>query len=632
MKRPRDVLFALLVPATVSISLAQNSLRFPDSAPDADLYLSPKNDDIYVPTRTTIIVRIAEWVMSGRSASDFQFDVRGNSTGTHPGHIVISDDNRTLIFKPSEAFRLNEEVSVVMRVLKAENSPPLIYHFRTTAMSDEERTQALLVLQEQEHAEQELALRNDSSQDSALHCPLLDSLPIDFSIDLLNNPAPGNVYFSAANLFNSSFSFIGILDNSGKPAFYRNIPLGCENFKVLPDSTLSYFKQTSFSKGGLITGKIERMDINGKIIEDYLCGNGYTTDYHDFQLLPNDHTLLVSFDPEYVDMTKVTGDTAAKSNAKVTGAIIQEIDKEKNVVFQWRSWDHLAITDATHEKLTASSVDYVHLNTAFIDTDGNIIASLRHQDAVIKISRADGSTIWRWGGKDNQFKFIGDTLQFSHQHNPARIANGHITLLDNGNYRLKDTMIDGTDTVVNRPFTRAVEFDLDEIHHTATAVWEYRNVAFCQAGGNVQRLPDGNTFIGLGINTSPAAIEINPSGQKVFQLSLQPFAWCYRAYKFPLMVNALTNSVKSNAVIINLIYPNPASRRATITFTALEAGLAEMNVLNVLGRSVRYQSQKTSGQDVYSFDLDVQNLPNGPYYCKLSQNGNTTIKMLVVQK
>ncbi|MFI5264143.1 MAG: aryl-sulfate sulfotransferase, partial [Candidatus Kapaibacterium sp.] len=92
-----------------------------------------------------------------------------------------------------------------------------------------------------------------------------------------------------------------------------------------------------------------------------------------------------------------------------------------------------------------------------------------------------------------------DTTRFSHQHDPVRIANGHITLFDNGNLRLKDTTINAKDTIVNHPFTRALEYDLDEVNHKATVVWQFDNLPYCAAAGNVQRLDNGNSMIGLGI-------------------------------------------------------------------------------------------------------------------------------------
>ena len=51
------------------------------------------------------------------------------------------------------------------------------------------------------------------------------------------------------------------------------------------------------------------------------------------------------------------------------------LDPSKNVVFQWRSWDHFAITDAQAD-LTACLLDYVHCNAVEMDVapDGSAVA------------------------------------------------------------------------------------------------------------------------------------------------------------------------------------------------------------------------------------------------------------------
>ena len=100
-------------------------------------------------------------------------------------------------------------------------------------------------------------------------------------------------------------------------------------------------------------------------------------------------------------------------------------------------------------------------------------------------------SVWRWGGKHNQFTFLGDTLKFSHQHDPARITNGNITMWDNGNLHTKIV----ADTIATVPSSRAIEYKLDEVNHTATAVWQYNNLPYSSAAGNVQRFDNtGNTF------------------------------------------------------------------------------------------------------------------------------------------
>ncbi len=99
-----------------------------------------------------------------------------------------------------------------------------------------------------------------------------------------------------------------------------------------------------------------------------------------------------------------------------------------------------------------------------------------------------------------------------------RLENGNITLFDNGNDR-------------DPSYSRALEYEIDEINKTVTRVWQYPGdqSEFSFIMSNVQRLPNGNTFIGWG--GQPQLSEVKPDGS----LALEMFftAVSYRAYRFP---------------------------------------------------------------------------------------------------
>jgi hypothetical protein len=151
------------------------------------------------------------------------------------------------------------------------------------------------------------------------------------------------------------------------------------------------------------------------------------------------------------------------------------------------------------------------------------LISSRHQDEITKIDRQTGNIIWRLGGKNNQFQFTNDNIRFSHQHDIRRLTNGNITLFDDGNLHSSVAP------------SRALEYKLDEINKTATLVWSLENnpAEYSGAMGNVQRLANGNTLIGWGAG-SPATTEVTPSGDKLYELSLLPDIYSYRAFKFNL--------------------------------------------------------------------------------------------------
>lgn len=586
-------------------------------------YQSPNNGDTDVPERTTLIVRPDATVVRGHSAQDFSFDVRGESSGEHLGKVLISDDNETIIFKPNQPFILHERVNVAFSIAAAENIPLTSYSFRITSISEQEQKHRLTLFRESEERENPQYLGNEIQDQTN------DTIkPSMFVVDILvpEKVAPGNIFTTR----NGVQSFIETLDNQASSVFRRQTPHPiCENFRPWPNKTLSY---NNF-------GQVFLLDSNCTPIDTFMCGNGYQTDDHEFQLLPNGHTLLMANDTRDTDMRVITGDSNSTMHGTVIGGIIQELDTQKNVVFQWRSWDHFSIRDDAHSKINDPNlrfVDYCHLNSIEEDADGNIIASFRAMDEVTKISRKskDGKIIWRWGGKNSYFTFApgSDTMNFCSQHDVRRIANGHITMMDNGNYR---TSVWGDGSYHDTAWSRAIEYELDEGNLTAKAVWQYSNIDNTPSAGSVQRLPNGNTFICSGSSGLQKAIEVSPDGEKVFQLSYPVGDFTFRACRYtqplpPLSVVPLP--ANRNLSAFRGISPNPAQNSVTITFFTQKAGDAQIDLLDVLGHTVGSMKEKLSGAGAYSSNLDLRGLPAGMYYCRLSQGGHVEVKPIIVRK
>jgi hypothetical protein len=632
---------------------AQNKIQSSGSASKGIEYWWPMDGNDYVPLTTTFIVRPTKQIMFNRKASDFIFSVQGDKSGSHSGKITISDDDQTIIFKPDMPFALDETIHAVFQI-GGENISPLNISFHTTSMSKDAVASALYMLHENEQAEYQSFI-NESLSVQATFPVVHDSVggfpPACKVSDSATVHEAGNIFFSPTGGTTLPYSFLGIIgDTSSTALFERDVPGGCGNFRMQPDGTLTYFRQVRTSPvSGVFDGQINHLDNKMNIIDTFQCV-GYTADLHDFHLLPNGHSLLVAYDPErvnmvrYLDSLQNPADSAlakkASDTAIVFGAIIQELDQNKNLVFQWRSWDHFQIVETTRDiSLIKPLIDYMHINTATLDPyDGSIVASFRHQDEVDKISKTDNSFIWRWGGRHNQFTFTGpnpgDTLKFSHQHDPEILSNTgvffeNITLFDNGNLHTKIV----ADTIATVPSTRAIEYQIDQLNHIASVVWQYDSLPFCAAAGNVQRLDNNNSLIGLGITVQPSAIEVTPTGEKVFQMSLQTGAFSYRTYRFPFTpVNSVTQTGAASSFGIEQIYPNPAQNAATLSFSVVSSGMINIDLFDAAGRKVRSISERIPNAGTFTLNLDLHDLPNGTYFCKLTQNSNEMTKMIVVQK
>jgi hypothetical protein len=351
----------------------------------------------------------------------------------------------------------------------------------------------------------------------------LAQLPADFpqvSLFPNTNPAPGYFFGSlSANNVPGKTNYFTILDNATNAVLLNKTnSLGRLECNGL-------FTTLVGTKGQPISFQLKDPSFN--LITSYQAGNGYNADNHDYQVLPNGHFLLMIYDnTPVVDMSKLVpgGFPAAVPNQTV----IQELDVDGNVVFQWRSLDHIPVTDSYQVLTNANIGDYIHVNSLWFDeTDGNIILSCRNTSEVIKISRTTGDIIWRLQGKHNQFTFVNgvpgntDPAWFQVQHSAHRTSSGNLTVFDNGYSQHSDPAYD-----FSRPYSRAVEYTLDEVNKVATLVWEFRHTPdiITYNGGAVQRLPGGHTIITWGNdNTASPALamtEADAAGNLVCDVAL----------------------------------------------------------------------------------------------------------------
>jgi hypothetical protein len=472
----------------------------------------------------------------------------GSLSGQHAGTLSLSDDSRTLIFEPDQPFAPGEEVTVRVGRAYGERGlgiiSPLEFDFFVSPIAPS--LSANLAIERSLADRPELAswwsgepargrapatVRNFAPEEPDAG-PLLSTgalLPPGFPflqvMGVPDHPSPGYVFMALFSRFATQVpGNLTIVDNAATPIFYRRLVTPAVDFKRQPDGRLTYF---TLGTPGTATPRFYALDSAYAAVDSFAAGNGYTTDSHDLQLLPDGHALLLAYDPEPVRMDSVV--PGGNPSATVIGAVLQELDRAHRVVFQWRSWDHFAITDLASpgQDLRAAVIDWVHANAVEPDLDGNLLLSSRHLSEITKIDRRTGDVIWRMGphARANEFTFVGDPRGFSHQHDVRRLPDGHLTLFDNGNY-------------VQPERSRAVEYEVDEANRVATEVWEFRHVPdlYSPFMGDVQRLPDGGTMIGWGGQGNGAKLtELRPDGTTTsFELAYgSQWIWSYRAFRFP---------------------------------------------------------------------------------------------------
>jgi hypothetical protein len=348
--------------------------------------------------------------------------------------------------------------------------------------------------------------------------------------EILGPVAPGNILISPLAVADSTGlnSSLYVLDSVGNPLVYipLNVPFGLlsANLMLQPNGLMSFNQEVNSSHS-----RNYLLDSTFTIVDTLVCGNGLNTGVHEVLIQPNGNTLLKCKKDTIMDLSALTtangnpGDVAAT----VRQEMIQLLDPNKTVLWQWNSLDHFDVNDtySAYFKLP-TYLDHAHYNALEVAKDGNYLISNRNLNEITKISAGTGKTIWRLGGKNNQFTLLGDTVFFSGQHDIRMLANGNLTLFDNSLFSPNQA--------------RAVEYEIDTIAMTAELVWEHRNThgLFSQFVGNVQQLDNGNRIVNWGglfpLNLTTTFVEIDAFGNDMLKVDLSDGFVTYRARKYHL--------------------------------------------------------------------------------------------------
>lgn len=486
-------------------------------------YISPKPGSKYIMPGNNIALRHGE-KFDINSIRTSLIEVKNENNGKIGGDIILSDDSRTLIFLPEKPFELCSKVQVKLsaglQTISGKLIEPIEFDFTITCTTFE-INQSYIDKHFVEYDGTPLKAPNSFINKSKNTVD--NNYPEGYANATIlsdNSPHEGYYFYTPTSewgWFLETLPFINIIDSYGIPIYYRKFQQKAFDLNRQPGGYLSCYSFEPYWGHILMDSSYNELDI-------YKMQNGYYyTDFHDFLLLENGNSCVMTYDPQLVDMSEIVsgGDPAAI----VSGFVFQELDANKNVVFQWRSWDHYEITETGPEvDLTANAIDYVHGNTIEVESDTSFLISSRNFNEITKINRNTGEIIWRLGGSQNQFEFIGDTLGFSRQHDSRRNKDGHVTLFDNGHFHPEPT------------FSSAVEYDINPVAMTATLVNRYRHDPdnLGVAMGNAFWTPEESIVVGWG--TSWFGItEFSDQGNSIFEIRFEGLS--YRAYRYPWETN-----------------------------------------------------------------------------------------------
>jgi len=555
-----------------------------------------------------IIIREGS-ILNPRSLRSELFSITGSLSGIHDFKIVLSDDGKTINLDPSQPFAFDEEVTVSiskgMETAAWKEVKAYSWHFTTHPEYSAAQKENFRKLGAE-------AFDEENGSDCNTESSTRDFADM-FTIDVNTDPSPGDIFFDAWSSVHDTSEFAGyhIITPQGDSVFSRKLSF-CTDFNLKLNGHPGVYNGDALS--------YDVLDSNFNVIDSFYPVNGYFPDEHEFMITPDNHVFIVCDENQAIDMTVY--DSSYSPNATVVSSVIQEFDASHVLIFEWRSFDYINIQEATHVDLSASYIDFVHTNSIYIDSDGNIIASHRRIDQVTRIDRNTGDFIWRLGGVMNEFTFINEPEPFTFQHDARRIDNGNLTLFDNGNFHVP-------------VHSSAKEYHLDEINKTAELVWSYShpsdtgaNLLFYTALGSVQRLTNGNTFINWGwrkiASGNPNMTEVKPDGTIVWELTLTPEnnLISYRARKFDW------NPVSSVATPDDfgcVVFPNPAHEAIIVQS---KSPFTKISVINLMGQIVFSQNYNGVQNTV---QLTTGDIAVGTYFLEIVSKDKLVTKKIMIE-
>ncbi|MEO6166485.1 MAG: aryl-sulfate sulfotransferase [Chitinophagales bacterium] len=492
-------------------------------------YISPVPGSTYHHPETNIILKNGGMI-DVQSLNVDLISITGSTSGVYNCRVVLSDDGKTVVIYPLKKFSEGEQVIV-----------NIADGFRKKNGEIISGTSFQFSIRPVYSPSDKASIR--SALKYAKDIEFIDAgIPIDAPSNTVRDECemPDYVITSTGNELKQDvfyYNFRGgdgcfgksIISNEGDSIYATfDVERGI-GFTLNRNGYLTYYNY--------VDSCFDMMDSSYNVVKQYFMGNGFRADEHEFLIFPDGHSFMMCYD---IHPNLDLSDLGGLDTVDVIGCVIQELDADQNVIFQWRTWDYMLYTDAiawTEDDIAQGLpvFDWVHGNSIEVDTDGNIMVSFRHLCEITKINLATGDIMWRMGGDINQFTFVSDpdAKHFSGQH--------HFRILDNGNYTLFNNGNNVTPNV-----SSAKEYQLDQVNKVATMVWKYQHPmvgtvnVFGPAMGSVQRLSNGNTFINWGLlanninmNQAPRFSEVDASGNIVWEFNFtNEYYISYRALKF----------------------------------------------------------------------------------------------------
>jgi hypothetical protein len=282
---------------------------------------------------------------------------------------------------------------------------------------------------------------------------------------------------------------------------------GAFDAKLLSKDQIAWTVSTALGVGGSYTIR----NFSGRLLNT-LSGN---LDEHDLQPTPQGTYLAIRevnrvCPPDCADLSPWGG----SAQSAVVDAEILEMDPNSNVLWTWRTRDHIALNEYGDTGWYPSQgTDIIHMNAVEPDGPDGLMFSARHLNAIYHVTKSTGAIDWKIGGtnRPESLTVVGDVRPtaagvqvLSGQHDVRRWPDGSISVHDNG-------------TLANRP-PAVIRYRVDVTSRTAQVVQQIQDgrVGSSDCCGSARLLPGGNWLLQWG--DTPFMTELDPSGAPVLTI------------------------------------------------------------------------------------------------------------------
>jgi arylsulfate sulfotransferase len=339
----------------------------------------------------------------------------------------------------------------------------------------------------------------------------------------------------AQSEFEEKWSLIAAFDEEGEVVW-----------TYLSDSRIAGIHQ--LKNGNLFFHHVDfrtiEMDMCGTVVRQFHAANrpyGPVSDsipieaeslHHQPHELANGNFLALTANAREIEnyYTDIVNKDAPRKTQRVVGDNIVEFTPEGEIVWNWDTFDHLDVERVGYGLLEPywwvrgfpGALDWTHGNGVTNDPhDGNIMVSLRHQDAILKIDRESKEVIWilgdhqDWKGdlKEKLLTPVGDLSWPYHGHNPRVTGPNRFIMYDNG---IVGTLPPNPRKKPAECLARAVEFEVDTEKMEVRQVWSSTNLdsepVTSWAMGDAHRLSVTGNVMVVDSACAPRREVLNKSG------------------------------------------------------------------------------------------------------------------------